>query len=391
MRILTLLLIILFSPSNLANNTETIVGEEKLTSGKSETLFNVPNKPVLNSTSTKYVCQLCPHVTSIYNTKVYEHDGKCPVCNMNLIELHEPSVSPDIKLHTGSGNYFIAGGKGNPHKLINIFYHKPKHFGPSSSVLIVVPGAGRNAWSYRDSWIEASEKYNVLILSPAYAEVDYGFGDYHLGRTVSSFTFTNQLAMEVGKKTGKYYFSDDELAFDINNNSDTWIFNDFDRIFEQAIESLATKQTRYDIFGHSAGGQILHRLAIFKPMSKVNRILASNSGSYTIANYEHRLPFGLRDSQITEQHLHRSFASHLVLLIGELDNEEETSGSMLHTPIVDKQGQGRLSRSQYFYQKGKQQASDIGANFNWKIEVVQGVGHNYKDMGKAAAIYLYAD
>lgn len=377
MRIFILLITILFALACLADD-------------KTAKVNNTIAK-ILASASTKYVCQLCPHVENIYNSEVYDHDGQCPICKMNLIELHKRSLTTEIALHSGSGNYFIAGGKGKSDKLINVFYHKPKNFNSTSRILIVVPGAGRNAWNYRDSWVEASEKYNVLILSPAYAKADYDFGAYHLGGTVSNFIFDNKFSMSEGRKSGKYRFKDEELVFTINNNNDTWIFNDFDRIFDNTIESLATGQTSYDIFGHSAGGQILHRLVVFMPLTKANRILASNSGSYTIPNYEDGLPFGLRDSSITEEQLHNSFASRLVLFIGELDNEEETSGSLLHTPTVDKQGLGRLSRSRYFFEKSAYKASEVNATFNWERKVIAGVGHDYKNMGKAAAVYLYAE
>jgi len=307
----------------------------------------------------------------------------------NLIELHPRKVASKISLHTGSGNYFIAGGKTNPHKLINIFYHKPKRFNSSAKVLLVIPGAGRNAWSYRDSWIEASEKHNVLILSPAYATNEYDFGAYHLGGTVSHLIFKNEQAMKTGKESGKYHFKDEELVFNINHNADTWLFEDFDRIFDIAIAALKSKQTSYDIFGHSAGGQILHRLAIFTPLSKADRIIAANSGSYTVASFETTLPFGLKNSALSSAHLKESFATNLTLLIGALDNEQETRGSMLHTPTVDKQGLGRLERSYFFFEQSKATAHNIGASFNWQHKIVKEVGHDFKLMGKAAANLLY--
>jgi len=341
--------------------------------------------------SNKYVCQLCPHVENIYESEVYQHDGKCPVCNMNLIELRQPIASSNVQLHVGSGNYFIQGGKGNRQKLINVFYHKPQKFNDKSKVLIVIPGAGRNAWNYRDSWVEASEKHNVLILSPAYAERDYDFAAYHLGGTVTDLRFDNQKAFNEGKRTGKYIFKDEEILSKVNHSADTWIFDDFDRIFETAMAPLDSKQYQYDIFGHSAGGQILHRLAIFKPNSRANRIIAANSGSYTITNFENKLPFGLSNSVINNSHLKSSFSLQLTILVGELDNENETRGSLLHTPTVDKQGLGRVARSLYFYQKAAEQAETIGAKFNWQRKVVKGVGHDYRKMGKAAVTLLYAN
>ena len=51
----------------------------------------------------------------------------------------------------------------------------------------------------------------------------------------------------------------------------------------------------------------------------------------------------------------------------------------------------RLSRGQHFFKKATELASNLNAKFNWNIHVVQGVGHDYNNMGKAAAIYLYSE
>ncbi|BBN82334.1 hypothetical protein PA25_23190 [Pseudoalteromonas sp. A25] len=350
---------------------------------------HAPLVKVGNDTKVKYVCQLCPHVKNIYQTTVYEQDGQCPICKMNLIELHPRTVTQGLTLHTGSGNYFISGGQGREDKLINVFYHKPRDFNSNSKVLLVIPGAGRNAWSYRDSWVEASEKHNVLILSPAYAEQEYDFASYHLAGIVSNLVFNNKQALAEGQKTSKYRFKNNELVFDINNEAQTWMFNDFDRIFESAIGALAAPQTHYDIFGHSAGGQILHRFAIFQADSKAERIVAANSGFYTQANRNENIPFGLKNSRLSDEHLRHSFAKKLTLLIGELDNENETRGSMLHTPTTDKRGLGRLSRSHHFFEHSERYANKLGATFNWQHHTVKGVGHDFKKMSQAAAAYLY--
>lgn len=339
----------------------------------------------------QYVCHVCPHVKDIYDTQVYEHDGKCPVCNMDLIELHKRSLKAKVSLHEGSGNYFIAGGTGNENKLINVFYHMPRNFDDNSKVLIVLPGAGRNAWSYRDTWVDASEEFNVLILSPSYASKEYDFAGYNLAGLVSNFAFNNEEAMKQGEKSGKYHFKDDELVFNVNMDSETWIFHDFDRIFDSAIGFLKTKHSHYDIFGHSAGGQILHRLPIFHPESKANRIISSNSGSYTVIDENDGLPFGLKGSQITNKSLRKSFKAKLTLLIGEKDNKDEKRGSLLHTPTVDKQGLGRLSRSIYFFDTSRSKAQQLNAEFNWEHKVVKGVGHDYQNMSQAAAKLLYSE
>ena len=190
---------------------------------------------------------------------------------------------------------------------------------------------------------------------------------------------------------GTIKIDDEDISYDAYNNSKILIFSDFDRLFDIAIKKLGTNQSQYDIFGHSAGGQIAHRLALFKPNTKVNRILASNSGSYTAPVFETKLPFGIQDAKLSDEHLKHAFKEKLTLFIGELDNENGTGGTLLHSPTVNKQGLHRYARAQYFYKTAKKAAKNLNTPINWQLKIIPNIGHNYRLMGKAAAEHLYAN
>lgn len=294
-----------------------------------------------------------------------------------------------IDIQAGSGSFLMKGGKQHENYTINVFYHKPKGFNESSPILMVIPGAGRNADDYRDSWVASSEKYNALILSPSYKEEDYDFAAYHLGGIVKNLTFLKEPRMEKYNKRMVFKIANEDISFDRNYDSDSFIFQDLDRIFDSAVMALGTPQKQYDIFGHSAGGQIAHRLAVFNPNSKVNRILAANSGSYTVPSFDQKLPFGTQDALLSKSHFENAFAEKLVLFIGEKDNAFETGGMLLHSPAVNVQGLHRLARAQYFYKHSKEMASELDVKFNWQLKIIPNIGHNYRLMGKAAATYLY--
>jgi hypothetical protein len=55
----------------------------------------------------------------------------------------------------------------------------------------------------------------------------------------------------------------------------------------------------------------------------------------------------------------------------------------------DKQSLHRLERGTYFYKESKKIASELNSEFNWILEIVPNIGHDYKEMSKAAADYLY--
>lgn len=273
-----------------------------------------------------------------------------------------------ISLENGSGVFLLEGGKDKT-KTVKVHYYKPLGFNKDSDVVIILPGAGRNAPDYRDAWIIASEKKNILILSLEYSEKHYpGFWNYNLAGMI----------YDVNVKTQEYK---------IKLNSDDWIFNDFDRVFNLVKSELKLNKDSFVLFGHSAGGQILHRLALFNTNNKAKTIIAANSGWYTIPNLNDVFPYGLKKSGLTKENI--NFTNNLVVFLGEHDNASETRGHLRRSPEVDKQGLHRLARGQYFYKTSKSLSDSLNKAFSWKLSIIPDVGHDYKKMSQAAAKYLY--
>lgn len=320
-----------------------------------------------------YVCKPCDLPC---DELAFAASGICPHCNMDLIKKidlvpEKPMVINQIYFEPGSGKFLIEGGF-IKEKSIVVHYYMPSNFESDSKVLIVLPGAGRNGDDYRNAWIENSEKYGVLVLSLEYSELHYpGFWSYNLGGMITDVNVQ-------------------DMTFGINQNANGWIYRDFDRLFHEVQKALSLTTDEYDMFGHSAGGQILHRFAIFNPKNKANRILASNSGWYTIPTDEALFPYGLKDLDTTEEELEVSFNSKLFLFLGEKDNASETRGSLRSTPEADKQGLHRLERGIYFYNQSKIIADRLNFDSNWKLEIIPGIGHDHQGMSNAAAEFLYA-
>jgi poly(3-hydroxybutyrate) depolymerase len=285
----------------------------------------------------------------------------------------------------GSGSFSMAGGLGHEGATITVSYHKPQSFDESSPILIVISGTGRNGDEYRDSWIAASEKHGVLVLAPGYPEEEYDEAAYQLAGLVENLELRN-LNLD---DPSVYRLADEDIVFIVNDDSSEWLFHDFDRLFEMAVKDVGSSQAQYDIFGHSAGGQILHRMAIFHPDSKARRIVAANSAFYTLPRIDEPLIFGVADTPLTVEDLERAFQEPLTLLLGELDNATERRGTTLSTPKANEQGIGRLARGRYFFNESQKIAAGIGAEFRWTLEKVPGVGHDFRRMAEAAARLLY--
>ena len=314
-----------------------------------------------------------------------------------------------VAIEAGSGSFIVPGGEERESRTIEVHYHRPANLTKQSPVMMVTPGAGRNGDDYRDAWKKASEKYGVLILSPSYSEQHYPeYWSYNLGNMPGSVTLDLRLQVETNP-AGWQLSEQIEKAKDdatlnriaennrfmrrlalltlsgmiadvdasaagltVNQDRSAWIYEDFDRIFETARRALDLDIDTYDLFGHSAGGQILHRYALFHADSRANRTLAANSGWYTLPGFDEPFPYGLANTGMNKDEIKDAFRSRLIVYLGEKD-EHETRGSLRKTPEANQQGPGRLQRGQHFFTTAQATAEQLETDLNWKLEIVPGI------------------
>jgi len=330
---------------------------------------------VLSSCFGKKDTYVCPPCGLACDTLSFHRTGTCPHCKMDLVDKatlldvgDQEHQIKEIRIKPGSGKFLVDGGS-HPSKIIEVHYHMPSNFTKASKVLLVLPGAGRNANDYRDAWKKASEAYGVLVLALGYPEKYYpGFWSYNLAGMLYDIDFEKE-------------------TFKVNAEPSKWIFDDFDRIFKGVKETLGLKEDSYDMFGHSAGGQLLHRFALFGSANNANRIVAANSGWYTLPIAAQPFPYGLGDAPFENRQL--NFDKQVTVFLGENDDASETRGHLRHGPVVDKQGTHRLARGIYFFKISKSRAKDLKKPFHWHLEIVPNVGHDYKKIAAKAALYLY--
>ncbi|WP_156811991.1 heavy metal-binding domain-containing protein [Robiginitomaculum antarcticum] len=329
---------------------------------------------------------ICPPCGCSLDHVEFDEPGPCPDCGMSLAPKHETDLGFEPKrLAVRAGSYEMPGGVGHEHHRIQVHYYKPERFNPDSSILLIIPGAGRNSVDYRNAWLGAAKDKNILIAALGYSEDDYDLAAYNMGGVIRNFVAEN-----VDNETrGVIRVSDDDIKFQINPKREEWLFNDFDRIFESLKIATGSMAKTYDVFGHSAGGQIINRMALFYSKSQANRIVAANAGWYTLPELSRPLPTGLGGSPINESELANAFASKLTILLGENDNSDSAGGTLLRTPIIDEQGLGRLARGKNFYAVAKAQAQSFDVPFNWTLEIVPKAGHDFEVMSRAAANMLF--
>ena len=333
---------------------------------------------------------ICPPCGCSVDHVEFDDPGPCSDCGMPLAPKHEEELGfQPTKLAARAGSYEMPGGVGHENHRIRIHYYKPDGFTLGSKVLLIIPGAGRDSADYRNAWLATAREKNILIAALGYAEKDYDFAAYHMGGLVKNIEFGNAESETNTQDARVIRLRDEDLSFEINTDSSRWLFSDLDRFFWHLVSVTNSAQLGYDAFGHSAGGQILHRLTLAQRNSHAKRIVAANSGFYTLPELDTPLPTGLGGLDTTTDTLKKAFARDLTVLLGEADNSDTAGGTMLHTPIVDQQGLGRLARGCNFYNVGKEQAQSLGVPFNWKLKVVPKVDHDFEIMSRAAANLLY--
>lgn len=329
----------------------------------------------------------CPPCGCSEDETDFKAPGRCPDCDMTLMPKHESKLGfAPKKLHPCAGTFELPGGMGNEHRRISVHYYLPDNFKPTSKVLLVIPGAGRNSFDYRNAWLSIARERNILVAALGYGEENYDLAAYNLGGVVKNFSVENVDTSNPNVIRAQ----DTDISFDINLNKDDWIFSDLDRVFDFLKATTRSETENYDVFGHSAGGQVLHRMALFYPSSKADKIIAANAGWYTMPDLNTPPPTGLQGFQMARADLINAFSSNLTILLGEKDNGAHAGGTLLRTPIVDRQGLGRLQRGQNFYKAGQVQAMQLGVPLKWVLKTVADVGHDYRDMSRAAAKLLIA-
>jgi len=288
------------------------------------------------------------------------------LCAMILIGIAPVGLArANEVIETGSGRFYHQDISSGEKRDISVYYHLPENHAPDRPILFVMHGNSRTAVRYWRQWQDVAEAYNVLILVPEFDKFDFpGSVSYHSG--------------------GMY-----DVISGEDKPRDQWTFSIIDRIFEQTKKLTNATQETFSIYGHSAGGQFVHRYLTFTGGAKVQRAIAANSGWYTLPVLEDQFPYGLKDSPATTAHLAALFAKNLIILLGEDDTRQ--TRSLRQTFEAMEQGTHRLARGKYYYATGKRIATNLKLPFNWRIQTVPGVGHSNGGMAPTAAKILFGN
>jgi poly(3-hydroxybutyrate) depolymerase len=230
-------------------------------------------------------------------------------------------------------------------------------------LVISMHGLARNAVAARDNWIEAAEANDLLIAAPEFDKDRFPTRLYQLGGVQGEADRGN------------------------------WVYSTIERLFDRLKDTDRIVGDSYVLFGHSAGAQFVHRMALLMPEARYSTAVIGNAGYYTLplssdAAGGRDYPYSLGNTSATIDSLRLSFGKPMLMLLGDQDNDPEHH-QLNNSAGAKAQGPHRLARGQFFFAAAQAEAKRRNLPFNWRMVIVPGVAHEQTRIARAAAKLLF--
>ncbi|HET8997974.1 MAG TPA: hypothetical protein VFN42_14995, partial [Acetobacteraceae bacterium] len=181
-----------------------------------------------------------------------------------------------------------------------------------------------------------------------------------------------------------YHFGNRHAPDGTLNPRAQWTYGVVPRLFAALREQGVTRQERYSLFGHSAGGQFVHRMLSFGYRDRVAVAISANAGTYSMPDLETPWPFGLGATGLDADALRDLLGFPLIVMAGTADTQ--TTGPYFPGgPNAMRQGAHRHARAHNYVRAGQDAARRLGVACAWRVIDVPGVGHDGAGMSAAAA------
>jgi poly(3-hydroxybutyrate) depolymerase len=266
------------------------------------------------------------------------------------------------KIEPGTGTFRFIDEQSNTDKPLRVRFYHPPSLHSASPIVFVLHGTNRNSKFYRKTWTPIADRYGFLLLCPRFAPEDYPARTYHLGNIVD----------RTGNQMPKAQ----------------WTFGVIERLFDWVRTRIGNTSSHYAIYGHSAGAQFVHRMALFMPEARFSLAIAANAGWYTMPTFDSgRFPYSLSGSDATPELLAQALSQRMLLLLGE-DDTDVNDPHLKRSKRAMQQGQHRFERGLAFLRHAQHQAEQLGVPLQWSLKTVPGVGHDDEQMMPDAAAEL---
>jgi hypothetical protein len=224
-------------------------------------------------------------------------------------------------------------------------------------------GVKRNGGDYRDFWVPLVDEAGILVIAPEFSKESFpGSRFYNFGN----------LQNEEGELLPR----------------EQWTYGIIDRLFGALRAEGVTHCKGYGMFGHSAGGQFVHRLLTLGYCKRVIAAVTANAGTYTMPELATRFPYGMGGIGLTEEDLRVALGFRLTVMAGTADIR--TGRYFPKEPEAMLQGPTRFSRAHRYIDTAREVAARYQYKCAWTIIDVPKVGHDGRRMSAAAAPIISA-
>lgn len=268
----------------------------------------------------------------------------------------------------GKGTFVFRAYPPFNNKPLKVHYFIPRNAGPDTPILFSFHGRKRNAGDYRNTWILDANRYGFMVFAPEFSKRHFPGGD--------------------GYNLGNVFEDGDHPTSETLKPEPVWAFSVIEPLFNYIRKIMDSKVERYDVFGHSAGAQFVHRLLLLKPQARVHRAVAAGAGWYTVPDTTISFPYGIKNCPVEAGALPGLFRKQVFVLAGEKDNESGADG-LRTTEAAMKQGNNRLARAKHFFQRSRELAQALGVSFNWRFGTILTAEHDYRLAAREASHLLY--
>jgi hypothetical protein len=246
-----------------------------------------------------------------------------------------------------------------PDRALVLHSARPRRYDAATPVLFVHHGVGRNGADYRDYWLRLVDAAGILAISIEFSEAAFPeYLWYHFGN----------LRDERGTP----------------NPREQWTYGIDERLFAALQDQGLTGRRRYGLFGHSAGGQFVHRMLSFGFRDRVAVAVSANAGTYAMPDLATPWPFGLGETCLDANALRDLLAFPITVMTGTLDTK--TTGKFFPSgPRSMRQGGTRHERAHNYVRAGQHAAAALRTRCAWTVINVPDVGHDGERMSVAAA------
>ena len=264
----------------------------------------------------------------------------------------------------GFGKEIFTGYAPLANKPVEVYYYIPEEGDiETMPILFAFHGAGRDGKEQAIFWQPFAAEGKFIVLSLTYPNEYYPIWAYQFGGVTN----------EVG---------------DVRPE-EKWTYQTVEAIFDWFRKATGNRSRTYDMWGHSAGGQFVHRFLAAMPKARVNRAVASNPGSWTfpLANglvdtsgNVYGWPFSLKDLPFSSKKAMKCyFGRNMVVHLGTSDTSS-TTRSLPREPGSMAQGKCRFDRGHACFEAAKREAERLGVPFRWTLVEVPGVAHDARGM-----------